>query len=45
MSDKDAKRAEAEARWRAAQADIARHDREFEENNPTWEQQHGGGSR
>lgn len=41
--DKAAQRAEAQARWAAAQADIARHDAEFEANNPNWEQEHGGG--
>lgn len=38
-------RARAEAAWKAAQADVARHDAEFEETNPNWEQQHGGGSK
>lgn len=31
-----------EAAWKAAQADIPRHDTEFEQQHPNWEQEHGG---
>lgn len=37
----DKARQEADDRWKAAQADIARHDAEFEKNNPNWDQEHG----
>jgi hypothetical protein len=38
-------REEVEARWREAQSDIPRHDAEFKEANPDWDEKHGGGKR
>lgn len=40
-ASKAAERKKAEDAWKAAQADIARHDAEFERKNPNWEQEHG----
>lgn len=41
-AEKRAARREAAAAWEAAQADIPRHDAEFDQKHPGWDEKHGG---